>query len=101
MPNKSMGGKSHKLYAKWLEAQSEPVPTASSGSPSRSLPIDKLYRYPLLLTTKLGELMAFPFFFNKRSAKWGPYRAVAYPGGFSGCPETPPAMIFLFRGVTP
>ena len=27
--------------------------------------------------------------------------AVAYPGGFSGCPETPPAMIFFNQGVTP
>ena len=25
---------------------------------------------------------------------------MAYPGGFSGCPETPPAMIFLIRGFT-
>ena len=24
--------------------------------------------------------------------------AVAYPGGFSGCPETPPAMIFFIQG---
>ena len=60
------GGKSHKLYAKWLEAQSEPVPAVcvnkqhySVRSPSRSLPSDKLYRYQLLLTTKLGELVAF------------------------------------------
>ena len=29
------------------------------------------------------------------------YCPVAYPGGFSGCPETPPpAMIFLIRGFT-
>ena len=43
------GVKSQKLYAKLLEAQSEPVPAAcinkqqSSGSPSRSLLIDQLY----------------------------------------------------------
>ena len=30
-----------------------------SRSPSRSLPSDQLYRYQLLLTTKLGELVAF------------------------------------------
>ena len=56
VPNKSTGWQiSKKLYAKWLEAQSEPVSAAcinkqhSSGSPSRSLPSDKLYRYQLLL----------------------------------------------------
>ena len=30
-----------------------------SRSPSRRLPSDKLYRYQLLLTTRLGELVAF------------------------------------------
>ena len=48
-----------------VKAQSEPVPAAcinkqhSSGSPSSSLPSDKLYRHQLLLTTKLGKLDAF------------------------------------------
>ena len=65
VPNKSLGGggKCHKVYAKWLEVQSGPVPAAcinkqrSSGSPSSSFPSDTLYQ--LLLTTKLGGLVAF------------------------------------------
>ena len=66
VPNKSIGWQISQIVCKVLEAQSEPVPAAcinkqhSSGSPSRSLPSDKLYyRYQLLLTTKLGELVAF------------------------------------------
>ena len=77
VPNKSIyGGKSHNFIVSNVacKAQSEPVPAAS-----RNLPSDKLYSlYQLLLTTKLGELVAslenclasmcklIIFFFNKR-----------------------------------
>ena len=54
-----------------------------------------VYSVDLVPDERLDALLPHP--------KHVPSGSVAYPGGFSGCPETPPpaTMFFLFRGVTP